>query len=447
MNISSCSLKQRKLCGRKECDICYQRSLQKFFDDNDLNHCWVSERNPGVNPLLVMQGSHMKLWFKCKRCGEEYKPDVCKFITTMGCSSCGRSAKLDNNKFTQRAREVHGDKFDYSEVIYINAHTYVTIICKKHDKFLQAPNNHLQGQGCPRCGKESMSLKLASNTEEFIKKSILVHGDLYDYPLVNYINAYTDVCIICKKHGPFRQIPSSHLKGHGCAVCTNKTEGKLKLFLEQKFSDLCTQAKFEWCPKRRYDFYIPSLSVIIELDGPQHFQQIHNWQSHSLVQKVDAYKALKAIENGISVIRLLQDDVWNDTSNWREELIKAIHSCSSPTVVYLHDAAYSGHKELYDRALEIKSMIRSKSSICNQIMSRIKVHDSTEFIKFKNDDTTLKSDRLIRDIYKMGDNKEYLSGITRFFTDVLCTEIEMNINNKLVTITLDVEDSLYHLIR
>ncbi|MCQ2069413.1 MAG: hypothetical protein MJY68_10065 [Bacteroidaceae bacterium] len=57
------------------------------------------------------------------------------------------------------------------------------------------------------------------STEEFIQKAKAVHGDRYDYSKVEYVNSSTKVCIICKKHGEFWQIPFSHLKGHGCVKC------------------------------------------------------------------------------------------------------------------------------------------------------------------------------------------------------------------------------------
>lgn len=112
----------------------------------------------------------------------------------------------------------------------MNANTKVCIICPKHGEFWQTPSGHLSGKGCPKCYKESRS----STTEEFINKAREIHGNKYDYSKVNYVNAYTKVCIICPKHGEFWQIPANHLNGHGCPNCQGATK-QYKFNLLQEF--------------------------------------------------------------------------------------------------------------------------------------------------------------------------------------------------------------------
>ena len=56
-------------------------------------------------------------------------------------------------------------------------------------------------------------------TQEFIKQAIEVHGDKFDYSPTNYVNAKTNVDIICKHHGIFSVLPNNHLRGDGCPVC------------------------------------------------------------------------------------------------------------------------------------------------------------------------------------------------------------------------------------
>jgi very-short-patch-repair endonuclease len=79
-----------------------------------------------------------------------------------------------------------------------------------------------------------------------------------------------------------------------------------------------------WCKKNKYllpfDFSIPELNIIIELDGKQHFEQVRNWDNPDLIQKRDKYKMALANENKFSVIRLLQLDVYHNKFNWLEEL-------------------------------------------------------------------------------------------------------------------------------
>lgn len=134
--------------------------------------------------------------------------------------------RLTTEEFVKRAINIHGRKYNYSKVKYINSETKVCIICPKHGEFYQKPSNHLSNKGCPKCGKEiqrKVSIeKMKKARLEFIKKAKSIHGDRYDYSKVNYIGAKTKVCIICPKHGEFYQEPTNHLSGNGCPKCSGK---------------------------------------------------------------------------------------------------------------------------------------------------------------------------------------------------------------------------------
>ncbi len=66
-------------------------------------------------------------------------------------------AKLTTEEFIKKAREVHGDRYDYSKVVYVSSKEKITIICPEHGEFLQSPQKHLSGQGCPNCGLRKFS--------------------------------------------------------------------------------------------------------------------------------------------------------------------------------------------------------------------------------------------------------------------------------------------------
>jgi conserved hypothetical protein len=127
--------------------------------------------------------------------------------------------KQTTQDFIEKARKVHGDKYDYSCTEYKGARYNVDIRCKIHGVFTQMATNHLGGKGCKECSRIKVAKDQTSNTEEFIKKARNVHGDKYDYSLVDYKNNRTQVEIICKIHGSFLQIPSGHLDGKGCKEC------------------------------------------------------------------------------------------------------------------------------------------------------------------------------------------------------------------------------------
>lgn len=123
------------------------------------------------------------------------------------------------DKFIGNAIKVHGDRYDYnlSYINYINNTTQIEIFCKKCDKtFKQTPKKHtVCKKGCKECGNNNRRL----GNDEFIKRAIPIHNGSYDYSLVNYINAHTEVVIICEIHGEFKQTPDLHLNTKGCKKC------------------------------------------------------------------------------------------------------------------------------------------------------------------------------------------------------------------------------------
>ena len=164
-----------------------------------------------------------KVCVVCPEHGEFWQtPD--SHLSGCGCPKCAnknkgeyrRSSKKD---FITKARKIHGDKYDYSNVDYVNNYTKVCIICPKHGEFLQTPSNHLNGQGCPKCKGDKTRERLTLSKEEFIQKANEVHGNKYDYSKVEYVNNRTKVCIICPEHGEVWQTPHNHLSGQGCPKC------------------------------------------------------------------------------------------------------------------------------------------------------------------------------------------------------------------------------------
>lgn len=143
-------------------------------------------------------------------------------------------AKLTTDEFIKKAREVHGDKYDYSKVEYVNNQTKVRIICPEHGEFLQRPLDHLNGHECSECGKKKNIESRRKSFEKFIDEARIVHGDKYDYSKVNYENTSTKVCIICKEHGEFWQAPYTHLNGHGCSKCAYESERKRHIYSQEE---------------------------------------------------------------------------------------------------------------------------------------------------------------------------------------------------------------------
>lgn len=144
----------------------------------------------------------------------EFKQKPASHLQGTGCPGCSNNIKLTTESFIKRAKKIHGDKYSYSKVDYKSAHTKVTIICPIHGDFEQNSNDHLLGKGCTKC-----SNKEKIDTKRFIKKSREVHGDKYDYSKVDYKHSKIPVKILCKIHGYYNQMPVNHLQGSGCPKC------------------------------------------------------------------------------------------------------------------------------------------------------------------------------------------------------------------------------------
>jgi very-short-patch-repair endonuclease/protein-arginine kinase activator protein McsA len=312
------------------CGTCAENQLlstEQFIERSKLIHGDTYDYNK-----VVYKSTHEKVIIVCKKHGE-FLQLPSNHLKGRGCNECGtsRTANLQrSNKedFICRSKLKHGDTYDYSHVDYVTARNKVKILCLIHGEFQQSPDSHIKGIGCRKCGTELTSSKLRSNTYEFIEKARLKHGDMYDYSNVEYVIALKNVIIICKKHGEFLQTPSQHLTGSGCPLCFNKTEGKLYETLKTVYPSIVTQYKQDWCKNITYlpyDFCIPELNIIIELDGGQHFKDVKIWRTTREDQfKNDQYKEQCANANNYSVIRLLQEDVFYDRYDWCKELCDAI---------------------------------------------------------------------------------------------------------------------------
>lgn len=150
----------------------------------------------------------------------DFTQNSANHMNGLGCRRCGNKLMAENNtksldKFIEDAKSTHGDLYDYSKVEYINNRTRVIINCKTHGDFIQFPSGHLKGHGCPSCGTD----RTRTTTDEFIERSIMVHGNAYDYSKTKYVNAKTKVTITCPIHGDFEANPFNHMNGHKCYKC------------------------------------------------------------------------------------------------------------------------------------------------------------------------------------------------------------------------------------
>lgn len=258
-------------------------------------------------------------------------------LTGYGCKKCGRKLANSKTRFTneeviKKFVELHGDYYDYSKVNYINEKTPITIICPKHGEFQQTPGSHItQKAGCPICARLKAKNKQLKTIDQFISDAKKIHGDIYDYSLVNYQGAYVPVAIICKKHGLFYQTPHAHLSSKsGCPHCILKSQTKLFNKLQKDFPN--DEILFEvgnkiipWLEKQRFDIYFPKYNIAIEYNGKQHYVPVKRFGGEIGYQKTinrDLIKEQKCKLNNCTLLKIKYDYSNEDYQN----LIKAIYN-------------------------------------------------------------------------------------------------------------------------
>lgn len=172
-------------------------------------------------------GSDTKICVICSIHGE-FWPTPNNHLNGSGCPYCA-GKRLTRELFIEKAKEVHGDKYNYSDVQYVNSTTLVKIICHEHGEFYQKPSLHLQGNGCHEC-----SGQVRMTTERFIQKAREIHGDIYNYSKTEVIgDNKTKVCVICPEHGEFWTTPNNHLRGTRCPRCYGTPKLTTEEFIER----------------------------------------------------------------------------------------------------------------------------------------------------------------------------------------------------------------------
>jgi len=147
-----------------------------------------------------------------------------------GCRRCASTAHVratyDTDWFIQRSVDKFGDRFEYEEVDYLNEHTPIVLVCKKHGRFETKPVNHLSAKNgsCPECTKNHPIGPPRLSEDDVWEKMRKMHGNTYEY--LGYVGGEylgvgrTRLRIVCKRHGEFEQALSSHMTiGHGCRFC------------------------------------------------------------------------------------------------------------------------------------------------------------------------------------------------------------------------------------
>ncbi len=318
------------------CPECFN---EKRGDSQRLNKIDFAKRALGVHgnkynySLVDYKNNRTKVKIICPIHGEfEQSPQ--KHLDGQGCGKCGlissgnKQSETARCEFVIKAKQIHGDKYDYSLVDYKNSNSKIKIICPEHGVWEQRPNGHLNGKGCRSCsGYEKLT------NEDFIRRAKDVHDNKYDYSLIGYNNHYDKVRITCPVHGEFEQGAGSHLAGVGCPeCCESRGEREISSWLLRKKINFQKQKTFNNCKYKRqlyFDFYLPDYNICFEYDGKQHFEPVVYFGGEDAFnenKKRDSFKNKFCKKHNIHLLRITyKDDVFNTLEKWytqKEKIIK-----------------------------------------------------------------------------------------------------------------------------
>ena len=336
-----CCIPVQKICGNIDCNKCFEKS----FASHEKAQYWSNKNE--LKPINITICSGNSFLFLCNICKHDFESRIADITKSNNwCPYCSNPPKqlcnqdeckncLDKS-FASHEKSKHlFDKtinirqiFKYSNSKYefkcnICEHIFETEICKITNL----------NRWCPYCSYPPQKLCDAEQCNKCFIKSFASHEKSKFWSIDNKIlprqifkSSHKQYKFECENKHNFSKMLSNIRQLSWCPYCVNKTEQKLYDNLQPIYNNLEQQFKVEWCKSDftnkcyPFDFILEEHKIIIELDGIQHFEQVSNWDSPQKTHERDKYKMEQANDNGYSIIRILQEDVFYDTYQWLEEL-------------------------------------------------------------------------------------------------------------------------------
>lgn len=333
----------KKLCQREDCEFCFKAS----FSSHEKAEFWSPENE--LFPRDVRNSAHKSFLFVCKDCPHTFSLSPHIIQRGIWCSFCGGKQLCKEERkcswcvklsfASNPASEIWSSKNE-KKPCEVRPHSnkeylFECGVCKH--EFTSKPcimTQRKKGGCCLICASPSPPMCKNPDCKWCFERSFASHPKAHLWSKRNkktprevYTASCTKFLFDCSEHGEFWCSPHSIFwKNSWCPDCHFKTQGKLKKYLKELSlaEEVISEAKFDWCKNPdtgkhfRYDFVIGK--KIIELDGPQHFRQVKGWTLLEEVQKRDKFKQSVAEERGYEFLRLVQEDVWLERTEWRKEI-------------------------------------------------------------------------------------------------------------------------------
>lgn len=355
----------KQLCEDGECMDCYARSAASHPNI----HLWSDENlrtGREDDPRMIFKHTHDKYFFDCEECRHPFEIRLDSLAKGGWCSYCNGDKLCENSRdpvsrphpkacewcFNHsfgshpKAADICTLDFynDYDTdpcQIRLGSNTKLWFTCSEPScrgldhhfeasvdnvvhgntwcPFCSNPPKQLCEEGCRLCDTRSFKSCPASEYVDYDAP-----GDFVDASQI-FKSSHKLINFKCEKGHHFTSTPNRITNnGTWCPHCKKKTEEKFMVWFEKIFPEytVTRQAKFEWCRNPAtekllyFDFYIPELKLLIEIDGPQHFVQVWKWEAPEEIRKRDELKEMFANRQGLTVLRLLQTDIFRDENKW-----------------------------------------------------------------------------------------------------------------------------------
>lgn len=355
------------LCSSSSCDMCHEKS----FASHPMAIYWSLQNDK--MPREVCKRSDRKIFFDCGDCGHSFQAALysvqndkhCPFCTNQRlCSEAGCNVCLEKScaSHERMSASWSPDNPLKAREVFLQSNKKFTFDCFVcHHIYTSTPNQHMRyDSGCSYCSNKRLCEK-----EECVicfQKSFASHPKVICWSSTNPMAPRSVFkgseqkarfnCEIC--HSSFDSKLYNVLTGYWCPYCKKKTEAILNAFLEAEYP-IKKQARLNWCRFSEtgnimpFDVMRTDVPILIELDGEQHFYQIANWGTPEQVQQKDVEKIQKSLQNGYSIIHLLQQDVWKNHYDWKGVLREVMASLegADPLCVFLCSDASAYHTHIH----------------------------------------------------------------------------------------------------
>ena len=246
----------------------------KILNDNTIDYSKVDYKGCCTKvELICKKEKHGSFWqTPNNHISKGQKCPKCKF------EKLSKDRKDTTESIKLKFIKKHKKLWDYSRLVYVDSNTKVEIGCDLHGWFWMLPTMHTQGQGCEKCGIIKRSDKLRTNKEDLINNLTDKYVELLDFSKSKYVDLYTNIEVICDKHGKFLQKPYLLLKSNGCKKCIQENKKYWNKISERDSIEIANKVHDF---KYKYDdikFNKVTDKVVIECKKHGKYKQI--WHEH-----------------------------------------------------------------------------------------------------------------------------------------------------------------------